>query len=107
MGKFNVVNLALRLVSLPRATSDRLVAIDSVRSPSAVGREEPDDTFLSRRSVLGIVWPGRADLRRSGPDGPILALDDSVPPESFETVWRQVRIAHRVRDVLVTEVVLQ
>ena len=57
--------------------------------------------------MLGIVWSGRADLRRSGPDRPILALDNLVLPESLESIRCEVGVPHGVRDVPVTEVVLE
>src|SRR5271165_714932 len=72
-----------------------------------VGREEPDDILLSRRSVMGIVWPGRADLRRSGLNRPILTVIGSVLPELLEAVGRKVGVPYRMRDVLVPEVMLQ
>ena len=46
---------------------------------------------------MAIVW-GHAQLRRA---------NRSILPEVLEPVWRQLRVVHRVHDVLVAKVVLE
>lgn len=71
-----------------------------------VARSTPERLQLGSQSEIpyGCSWPiapcRTATARSSN-------YADSIPPESLESIRYQVRIAHRVRDVLVTEVVLQ